>query len=139
MTNKKPNNQPNMDLIRMVQNARMAHDQAAQPSQVAAVYWIEVKPRQVTTTPTPRAGFWRIRVTTQTVDAVWSAVKSATEAGELGYKSKVSTASRDGDPNSRVIHVLTVDADDAVDVERVRAALVKIGHTPDGYERRAEG
>ncbi len=35
---------PNLDLIRMVQQARMAHDAQAKPSQVAAVYWIEAKP-----------------------------------------------------------------------------------------------
>lgn len=41
MTSK--NEKPNLDLIGMVQQARMQHDAGAAPSQMDAVYWIEAK------------------------------------------------------------------------------------------------
>jgi hypothetical protein len=122
--------QPNLDLISMVQRARMAHDAEAQPSQVAAVYWIEAKRQDGSegegADPTPRDGYWLIRTTLAEVDAQWARIKAATEAGTLGYKSKVATASR-ANPDARVIHVMTYDADDAADVERVSEALRDLG------------
>ena len=119
--------QPNLDLINMVQQARMTNDAEAQPSRVSAVYWIEVKPQPPQQQPTARAGHWLIRTTLSEVDAVWARIKAATEAGQLGYKSKVATASR-GAIDERVIHVMTYDADDRADVERVRAALADLGY-----------
>ena len=100
----------------------MQHDQQAQPSQISGVYWIEARAPSGPG-PTPRAGYWRILTTLDQVDALWAQIKAATEAGTLGYKSKVATASRDAHSVSRVIHVLTYDASDQADVERVRAAL----------------
>ncbi len=122
---------PNLNLINLVQQARMQHDADATPSQVHAAYWIEAKrPADAPATGlTPRAGYWRIQTTLDSVDALWAKIKTATEAGQLGYKSKVATASRDAHAHSRVIHVLTVDADDAADVERVRTALEQLGIT----------
>lgn len=116
---------PDLDLIGMVQRARMANDAEAQPSQVAAVYWIEAKRQTPGAAPTARAGYWLIRTTVREVDALWARVKAATEAGQLGYKSKVATASR-ANADERVIHILTYDAADAADVERVRAALAAL-------------
>ncbi len=128
-------NQPNLDLISMVQQARMTNDAEAQPSRVSAVYWIEVKSQQPQHPPTSRAGHWLIRTTLSEVDAVWARIKAATEAGQLGYKSKVATASR-GASDERVIHVMTYDANDRDDVERVRAALTDLGYSDTlHYER----
>ncbi len=126
--------QPNLDLINLVQQARMAHDAEAQPSQIAAVYWIEVKPKTPGAAPTPRAGFWLIRTTVSEVDARWVAIRAATEAGKLGYKSKVATAARDH-ADERVIRVMTYDADDRADVARVGDALREMGFTDATYER----
>jgi len=123
---------PNLDLINMVQQARMMHDSQATPSQVSAVYWIEAKrPEGDYPAPTPRTGEWRIPITVDQVDALWETIKTATEAGKLGYKSKVSTKPAKGqaDINARVICVRTVDADDQVDVERVYDALFALGIT----------
>jgi hypothetical protein len=133
------NNFPNLDLIQMVQRARMQHDADALPSQVSAVYWIEYKPAVPTPSPTARAGKWVIETTAEQVDALWIKVRAATHDGQLGYKSKVATASHSGDPNARVIHVLTVDRDDAADVERVRAALAALAIVPARYEPHQEG
>ena len=115
---------PNLDLINRVQQARMQHDDTAQPSQVSGVYWIEAKRRPSPEPgPTPRAGYWRLITTVDQVDAIWTTIKAATEAGELGYKSKVATAAHDTHADNRAIHVLTYDSADEADVNRVRAAL----------------
>jgi hypothetical protein len=136
MTQKNNNNQPDLDLIGMVQRARMAHDADAKPSQVSAVYWIEAKPKRATAAPTPRAGSFAIPTTLAQVDDQWARIKAATEAGTLGYKSKVATASHSGAPDERLIRVLTYDADDSADVARVRAALHALGFTGElAYER----
>jgi hypothetical protein len=129
--------QPNLDLIGMVQRARMTNDAEAVPSRVSAVYWIEAKPQEPDQhQPSSRAGHWLIRTTLADVDAVWARIKAATQAGQLGYKSKVATASRSSAADERVIHVMTYDADDHDDVERVRAALAALGCAdPLHYER----
>jgi Domain of unknown function (DUF1917) len=132
MTDSKPQ-PPNLDLIGMVQQARMLHDSEAIPSQVAAVYWIESKPRDAKHAPTSAAGYWLIETDVANVDAVWAQVKAATERGELGYKSKVSTASRSGNANERVIYACTVDAGDAADIKRVAEALATLGIAPTRY------
>lgn len=120
----------NLDLINMVQKARMLHDETARPSDVAAVYWIEAKrgPGDFPA-PTAKAGEWRIRLTVDTVDEIWERVKRATVAGELGYKSKVSTrpAAGQASRDERTLCVRTYDAADRDDIERVRAALLRIG------------
>lgn len=131
-----------LDLIQMVQQARMAHDADAVPSQMAGVYWIEAKCEVETLPPTSRAGRWIIPTTVSEVDALWEKIKAATRAGKLGYKSKVSTASRDlgKDRNDRVIHVVTADADNTADVARVREALRELGINENiQYERIGEG
>jgi hypothetical protein len=124
---------PNMDLIGMVQQARMLHDGEAIPSQVAAVYWIEAKPHDAGQAPTAQAGYWLIETEVAHVDHIWAAVKAATERGELGYKSKVSTASRGGNPDQRVIYVCTVDATDTADIKRVADALAALAIAPVRY------
>ena len=137
----KKQGQPDLDLIGMVQKARMAHDADAIPSQVAAVYWIEAKRDADAPLPTPRAGRWVIPITVHEVDSLWERIKVATRTGKLGYKSKVSTAARDlgKDRDDRVIHVVTVDAHDAADVARVREALRALGVNENiQYERIGE-
>ena len=129
MSDSKPNDL-NLNLIQMVQAARMMHDETAKPSDYAAVYWIEAK-RQMGDypPPTPNAGEWRIPLTAETVDAVWEQVKSATAAGKLGYKSKVSTrpAAGQSHPDERLLCVRSYDAADEADVERIKQVLLAMG------------
>lgn len=122
-------NKADLNLIQMVQQARMMHDAQTKPSTVDAVYWIEAKNlTQNASQPTPRAGQWVLDTDLEHVDALWEIVRTATERGELGYKSKVSTASRSGESTeSRTICVRTIDETDTVDVERVREALRSLG------------
>lgn len=130
---------PDMDLIRMVQQARMIHDREAVPSQVNAVYWIESKPLRETAEPTTRAGEWLIVTTRGEVDALWVKIREATEQGLLGYKSKVATiATRGRNADERVIVVRTRDADDSADVARVKAALRAMGFSGMEYHRISE-
>ena len=115
---------PNLDLINRVQQARMQHDHTAQPSQVSGVYWIEAKRSSGSEPgPTARAGYWQLVTSVDQIDEIWAIIKAATEAGKLGYKSKVATATHDANPTHRMIHVLTYDSDDKADIDRVRAAL----------------
>lgn len=120
-----------LNLIQMVQRARMAHDAEAVPSEAAGVYWVEAKREIEGKEPTPRAGVWVVPTTTSEIDALWATIKQATREGKLGYKSKAATASRSlgVDQADRVIHVLTYDADDAADVARIHAALRELGVT----------
>ena len=130
VSDQKPKDELNLDLIQMVQKARKLHDANARPSELAAVYWIEVKSgAQECPAPKSSAGEWRVPLTAANVDDVWERVKALTLAGELGYKSKVSTrpAAGQADPDERLLCVRTYDADDIVDVERVGAALRAIG------------
>lgn len=120
----------NLDLIQMVQRARMLHDETARPSDYTAVYWIEAKRDDGDfPPPTANAGEWRITLRVDNIDAVWEQVKSLTVAGELGYKSKVSTrpAAGQADPAERLLCVRTYDAADQADVERVGQALRTAG------------
>lgn len=128
-----PPEKPNLDLIQMVQRARMMHDAEARPSAVGGVYWIESKPQTAIAPPTERAGSWCVTTPLAQVDAVWERIKQATEAGKLGYKSKVSTAPSPGQTSvdTCMILVCTYDAADTADVERVRQALHEIGIQPD--------
>lgn len=122
----------NLDLIAMVQRARMLHDATARPSDLAAVYWIEAKRiKGGYPAPTAKAGEWRVSLLAATADEAWEQVKALTLAGKLGYKSKVSTrpAAGQADPDQRLLCVRTYDADDRADVERVKSALLAIGFT----------
>jgi len=114
----------NLDLINMVQQARMMHDNEATPSEVSAVYWIETKDQSgKTNAPTPRSGQWMLEIDVDQIDSLWLSIKSATEKGILGYKSKVATTSRNETLSSRMICVRTYDKDDLEDVNRIRSAL----------------
>lgn len=122
----------NLDLIEMVQSARMLHDAAARPSDLAAVYWIEAKQTEGNyAAPTANAGEWRVPLMAETADAVWERVKAMTVEGKLGYKSKISTRPAVGqvDPDQRLLCVRTYDARDTIDVERVGKALRETGVT----------
>ncbi len=125
---------PDLNLIQMVQRARMLHDQSARPSDYSSVYWIEARREAGGNYPPPtaNAGEWRARLPAADVDALWQRVKTLTERGELGYKSKVSTqgiSKRD----ERLLCARTYDAGDRADVKRVGAALRTLGLTDLSY------
>ncbi|MEM9951654.1 MAG: putative phosphothreonine lyase domain-containing protein [Chloroflexota bacterium] len=136
MSDNKPS-KLDMDIINMVQNARMMHDNEAVPSKVPGVYWIEAKNPNADQSPTARAGEFQISTNVDDVDAQWATIKSATEAGQLGYKSKVSTSPTDGTPHGkqRLIVVRTIDAEDKDDVQRVENQLRDLGFEAMVYVR----
>ncbi|MEL6268699.1 MAG: putative phosphothreonine lyase domain-containing protein [Chloroflexota bacterium] len=117
----------NLDLIQMVQRARMQNDDNALPSQMTAAYWVEAKAPQGG--PTPRAGALIIETKADVIDDLWKQIKAATEAGKLGYKAKASTSPGKSQPHAsdRLIHIRVADGDDTADLERIRAALREMG------------
>ncbi len=117
----------NLDLIQMVQRARMLHDKSARPSDYSSAYWIEAK-REDSGYPAPsaNAGEWRATLPAADVDAIWERVKALTAQGELGYKSKVSTQIR-SNRDERLLCVRTYDAGDRADVKRIGEALRALG------------
>jgi hypothetical protein len=120
-----PSEMPDLDLIHQVQQARMQHDQTAQPSQIGGVYWIEAK-APFGPAPTAHTAYWQVTTRLDQVDTLWAKIKSATEAGLLGYKAKVATASHTGDSDSRSIQVFSYDRHDEADSDRIRAALASL-------------
>ena len=136
MSDNKPQ-PPNLDLINMVQQARMMHDREAVPSSMSAMYWIESKPLVSVPAVTPHAGEWLIETSAAEVDALWVKIRQATEEGRLGYKSKVSTSAAKGQAqaSARLIVVRTYDADDSADVLRIQTVLRDMGITSMQYER----
>jgi len=131
MSNDNKPSKLDMDIINMVQNARMMHDDTAIPSKVPGVYWIEAKNPTPAQQLSPRIGEFQIQTVVDKVDEQWQIIKQATEAGQLGYKSKISTASTDGSPHSeqRLICIRTYDADDRADIARVEHQLKDLGFT----------
>jgi Basophilic leukemia-expressed protein Bles03 len=131
--NSRKSDKPNLDLIEMVQRARMMHDAEAKPSETGGTYWIEAKPFGDVPAVTARAGQWLIVAPLDEVDALWDIVKRATQQGRLGYKAKVSTAPIPNRMNSeaRLIVVCTRDADDAGDVQHIYQTLRHLGITGD--------
>lgn len=107
------------------------NDSDAKPSQFEGAFWIYAR-RQEGSYPhrTENSGKWLVFVPIEKIDAVWEAIKLATEQGLMGNTSKVSTAPQK--PNfketgRRVICVYTYDSDDAEDVRRIREELRKLG------------
>lgn len=136
MPNDKNNPPLNLDLIQMVQQARMEHDKEAIPSKMTGIYWIECKrPEGDYPALTARTGEWRFTCELSEVDALWLKIKAATVAAKLGHKSKVSTISPNADAQTRLICVRTYDADDSADVERVRLSLIELGISEMQYQR----
>lgn len=79
-----------------------------------------------------KAGKWLVFVLPGEVDALWTSIASAVQAGHLGPAAKVSTRLRDpafAHQREHVICVYTEDARDEADVRRVRDALRRIGIT----------
>ncbi len=113
-----------LDLIRLVQRARMAHDDQARPSQVSGAYWLEAKAAPATRPgPTARATALRAECELSAVDAIWDILRKATQAGRLGYKAKVAAAAREADADCRELRILVADRADAVELARLRAEL----------------
>ena len=70
---------------------------------------------------TERSGKWMIFAQTSEVDRVWSIVKSAVEAGELGDAAKVWPM--EGEKHEHVICMYTYDSDDKRDLLRILTVL----------------
>lgn len=92
----------------------------SKPSRVVEIDWVyALREFGEYPAPTPRSGKWLVFRDVEHVDVMWAKVKSATKAGRLGARSKVSTAKPSPlaiDPADKVICVYTYDSDDVEDV-----------------------
>jgi hypothetical protein len=103
------------------------------PSKVTDSYWIYTG-RQKGSYPatTTRSGKWLLFIPVEKIDSVWAVIKTATEEGRLGQRSKVATMRPNPNarnPGVKVICVYTYDSEDATDVRRIRQALSELGFT----------
>ncbi len=124
---------PKIDLNKLVKMAQKIVAAGGKPSKVKEAYWLSAE-RMTGVYPetTERSGKWLIFVELKNVDKVWAKIKEATEDGELGERSKVSTGKQNpnaGDLDTKVICVYTYDWADGGDVHRIRKELRKLGIT----------
>ncbi len=105
----------------------------SKPSEPSDGYWLFAS-RKKGKYPqrTEKAGKWLIFVNNKEVDSMWAKIKNATEQGQLGKESKVSTpkpksANIGYKAGEHVICVYTYDWTDSKDVRRIREELRKLG------------
>jgi hypothetical protein len=108
--------------------------QAAPPDDLDSA-WLQVARRPgAYPALTAQAGKWLVLVGFGGFAHAWTAIRKATEAGQLGPSACVApvgtyrTPKTGGSPH-RVIEVTTYDATDAADVWRVRQAIRTLGLT----------
>jgi len=83
---------------------------------------------------TERAGVWIVAVALGSFERAWTAIRTATEAGQLGPRARVVPAGTYRLPKAwtgpqLVIEVVTYDSTDETDVWRVRQAIRNLGIT----------
>ena len=99
------------------------------------IAWLQVtRPPGGYPEPTARAGKWLVLVGFGGFERAWAAIRTATEAGQLGPSARVAPAGAYRTPKTSggpqlVIEVTTYDATDAADVWRVRQAIRTLGIT----------
>ena len=113
------------------------------PTKTTQMYWIvqDAPGSAPEAIEDENAGKWLIFQEPDLVDAVWTKVRNATVALELGISAKVSTAKPNPDSrdNRKVIYVYTKDWADESDVLRVREKLRELGFVDRiGYKRNIE-
>ena len=101
---------------------------------VTEIYWLEAE-RKLGNYPYTRkncGGKWLVFKKNSEINKWWRIIKKATEGGQLGNYSKVSTAKENPnakDPNIKVICIYTYDYQDKSDVFAIREELRKLGIT----------
>jgi len=113
------------------------------PTKTTQMYWIvqDAPGSAPEAIEDEKAGKWLIFQEPDLVDAVWTKVRNATVALELGISAKVSTAKPNPDSrdNRKVVYIYTKDWADEEDVLRVREKLRELGFVDRiGYKRNIE-
>ena len=113
------------------------------PTKTTQMYWIvqDAPGSAPEAIEDENAGKWLIFQEPDLVDAVWTKVRDATVALELGISAKVSTAKPNPDSrdNRKVVYIYTKDWADEEDVLRVREKLRELGFVDRiGYKRNIE-
>ena len=100
-----------------------------------ALEWLQVeRPPGPYPDLTERAGVWIVAIALGSFEQAWTAIRAATEAGQLGPHARVAPASPYRLPKvwtgpQLVIEVTTYDSTDEADVWRVRQAIRNLGIT----------
>ena len=113
------------------------------PTKTTQMYWIvqDAPGSAPEAIEDENAGKWLIFQEPDLVDDVWTKVRDATVALELGISAKVSTAKPNPDSrdNRKVVYIYTKDWADEEDVLRVREKLRELGFVDRiGYKRNIE-
>jgi hypothetical protein len=95
------------------------------PSEIADEPWVGASPPTSDARDGRRVGKWLIFTPRDHHDEVWSKIRVATEAGDLGCSAKAATARRN--QPTMLTCVYTYDFEDYDDVRRVLAALRALG------------
>ena len=96
------------------------------PSKNKQVWWLYAESRRKKRQPTKDSGKWLIFCPPDQIDAAWEQIKDATEKGQLGKKSKVSTL-KGYKGKDHVICVYTYNWKDEKDVMKIRNTLRELG------------
>ena len=96
------------------------------PSKNKQVWWLYAESRRKKRQPTSDSGKWLIFAPPDQIDAAWEQIKDATEKGQLGKKSKVSTL-KGYKGKDHVICVYTYNWKDEKDVMKIRNTLRELG------------
>jgi hypothetical protein len=102
----------------------------ARPSEVTEDYWIHVDSAARSSHEELRCGKWMLFTNPAEHDDVWTKIRDATVAGELGCAAKAATAKGhplQGDSRALLTCVYTYDYEDLEDVGRVLVALRNLG------------
>ena len=102
------------------------------PSKITDAFWVSEVIKSKYPKHTPRGGKWLIFVPFEDLDKQWSKIKKLLKENKLGSQAKAATAIENpnaANPKYKVICVYAYDADDKVDVMRIREELRKIGIT----------
>lgn len=100
------------------------------PSSTHNKPWIYARSPHKITGDLEDAGKWLIFASLKDIDSVWNTIRVATEAGDLGIASKVSTMyPTQYDPNQKVICIYNQSYHDKDEVMRIRNELKKLGFT----------
>ena len=93
------------------------------PSKTFHCYWIEVDNLHPHPEPTKESGKMLFFYSIDKIDFNWGKIRLGTICGELGYKSKVSTAQTKH--KSKVICIYFYDFNDKKDIKRIKKCLRK--------------
>jgi hypothetical protein len=103
---------------------------ARNPSEVTDDFWIRASAPENANKDVTKSGKWMLFTPGDARDEVWAKIRTATEAGDLGYAAKAATARSNAlsvSPRVLLTCVYTYDCEDQSDVTPVLVGLRELG------------